>query len=136
MEQVEFSNVVVLNKIDLVNEEQQADIWDRIENLNPKAKVLKSCQSKINVLEILNTKLFSKSDMEENSIIASATRVEAVEKIEKVKTEDFDPCCKKSEDEGGKKCCKSKAKNGQEINSGLSQILLGVVSSGEKVLTR
>ena len=31
MEQVEFSNVVVLNKIDLVNEEQQADILERIE---------------------------------------------------------------------------------------------------------
>ena len=83
MEQVEYSNVVILNKQDLVTEDQQQDILERIAILNPKAKVLKSTQSKINVLEILDTKLFSKSDMEENSIIASATRVEAVEKVEK-----------------------------------------------------
>ena len=81
MEQVEYSNVVILNKQDLVSEEQQVDILDRISILNPKAKVLKSTQSKINVLEILDTKLFSKSDMEENSVIASATRVEATEKV-------------------------------------------------------
>merc|ERR1712142_913511 len=68
MEQVEFSNVVILNKIDLVNEEQQVDILDRIENLNPKAKVLKSCQSKINVMEILNTCLYNEEDMGENSL--------------------------------------------------------------------
>merc|ERR1719483_1454550 len=47
MEQVEFSNVVILNKGDLVSTEQQSDILDRISLLNPKAKVLKSCQSKI-----------------------------------------------------------------------------------------
>ena len=42
MEQVEFSNVVILNKTDLVNEEQQLDILDRISILNPRVKVLKS----------------------------------------------------------------------------------------------
>merc|ERR1712020_879954 len=52
VEQAEFSNVVILNKTDLVNEEQQEDILERISILNPKAKVLKSCQSKINVMEI------------------------------------------------------------------------------------
>merc|ERR1712141_858980 len=44
MEQVEFSNVVVLNKQDLVSIEQQHDILDRISLLNPKAKVLNSTQ--------------------------------------------------------------------------------------------
>ena len=38
--QVEFSNVVVLNKTDLVSEEQQSDILDRISLLNPKARYL------------------------------------------------------------------------------------------------
>ena len=38
--QVEFSNVVVLNKTDLVSEEQQGDILDRISLLNPKARYL------------------------------------------------------------------------------------------------
>ena len=53
MEQVEFSNVVVLNKQDLVTEHQLCDILDRISVLNPKAKVLKSSQSKIDVMQIL-----------------------------------------------------------------------------------
>ena len=60
VDQVEFSNVVILNKTDLVTEEQQLDILDRISILNPKVKVLKSCQSKIDVMEILNTNLYSR----------------------------------------------------------------------------
>merc|ERR1712045_490498 len=39
MEQVEYSNIVVLNKQDLVDEAQQADILDKITLLNPKARV-------------------------------------------------------------------------------------------------
>ena len=53
--------MVILNKTDLVTEEQQLDILDRISILNPKVKVLKSCQSKIDVMEILNTNLYSRN---------------------------------------------------------------------------
>lgn len=74
MEQVEFSNVVILNKQDLVTEDQQANIVDRISLLNPKAKILKSCQSKINVMEILNTNLFKQADMTDDSVMIAATR--------------------------------------------------------------
>ena len=74
MEQVEFSNVVILNKQDLVTEDQQATIVDRISLLNPKAKILKSCQSKINVMEILNTNLFKQADMADDSVMIAATR--------------------------------------------------------------
>ena len=74
MEQVEYSNVIILNKQDLVSEQQQADIMDRIALLNPNAKVLKSCQSKIDVTEILNTDLFKAADMEVNSVMCAATR--------------------------------------------------------------
>ena len=52
--------MVILNKTDLVTEDQQLDILDRISILNPKVKVLKSCQSKIDVMEILNTNLYSR----------------------------------------------------------------------------
>jgi len=134
MEQVEFSNVVVLNKIDLVNEEQQVDVLERIANLNPKAKVLKSCQSKIDVMEILNTCLYNEDDMGENSVFATASRVEAVEKI-KVEPEKVESCCTKSIEKEGKKCCKSKLKAGTEIDTGLSQIILGVVGNN-KDMTR
>ena len=58
MDQVEFANVIVLNKGDLVNEDQQADLMEKISLLNPKAKIIKSIQSKINVSDILNTRLY------------------------------------------------------------------------------
>ena len=59
MDQVEFANVILLNKGDLVNEEQQSDIRQKIEMLNPKAKIMKSIHSK---MEILNTKLYKDKD--------------------------------------------------------------------------
>merc|ERR1712087_552504 len=62
MDQVEFANVILLNKGDLVNEEQQNDIREKIEMLNPKAKIMKSIQSKIDVMEILDTKLYKDKD--------------------------------------------------------------------------
>ena len=103
------------------------DILDRISILNPKVKVLKSYQSKINVMEILNTNMYSKEDMTENSVIAEALKVkEATEKVEEI-----DDCCKETLNEEGKKCCK--AKNGQEIDSGLSKIILGVVSYNKEM---
>merc|ERR1712240_891091 len=80
MEQIEFSNVIVLNKKDLVNEEQLSDIEARISLLNPKAKIVMSCQSKIDVMEILNTGLYSREEMEEGGVMMSATRVDNNEK--------------------------------------------------------
>jgi len=130
MEQVEFSNVVILNKTDLVNQDQQQDILDRISMLNPRVKVLKSCQSKIDVIEILNTGLYNKEDMGENSVMAAASRMKAEEKVQ---VEPEESCCKKSVEEAGKKCCKSKAKIGQELDTGLSQIILGVVTKDKKI---
>ena len=115
-EQVEFSNVVIMNKQDMVSEEQQQDILDRIHLLNPKAKVLKSKQSKVDVKEILNTNLYSRSDMEENSIMISATKADSVE------TEKEEECCVISVEQGKRKCCKSKTKKDNTIDSGLSQV--------------
>jgi len=123
MEQIEFSNVVVLNKKDLVTKEQLGDIEARISLINPRAKIVKSKQSKINVMEILNTKLFNREDMEEGSVMISAT------KVENEKKEDLPSCCVKSLDDGKVKCCKSKNKN--LIDSGLSTILLGVVAGNK-----
>ena len=62
MDQVEFANVILLNKCDLVKEEQQKDILKKIELINPKAKVIKSIHTKINVMDILNTNLYKDKD--------------------------------------------------------------------------
>uniref|UniRef100_A0A7M5VEK7 CobW C-terminal domain-containing protein n=1 Tax=Clytia hemisphaerica TaxID=252671 RepID=A0A7M5VEK7_9CNID len=129
MEQVEYSNVVILNKQDLVSQQQQGDILDRISLLNPKAKVLTSFQSKIDVREILNTNLYNKADMDEDSIMCAATRVEAESEPEAVPE-----CCIISVESGKIKCCKNK----NVIDSGKSELLLGVIEkvAGQKQLTR
>ena len=121
MEQVEFSNVVVLNKQDLVTEHQLCDILDRISILNPKAKVLKSSQSQIDVMQILNTHLF---DPTENLLMSSF-------KVQEEKEGDIENpknCCVESLEKGGKKCCKGKEQSNL-VDSGVSRILLGSVSN-------
>ena len=62
MDQVEFANVILLNKVDLVKEQQLKDILEKLQALNPGAKVIKTRQSKIDVMEILNTSLYSDKD--------------------------------------------------------------------------
>ena len=121
MEQVEFSNVVVVNKGDLVSGEQQHDILEKIALLNPNAKVVKSVQSKVNPMEILNTKLFDASkNNDEFWMKAAREKVEAAEKAEAESLE----CCEKSMAAQGKKCCKSQSKDGKLLDSGLSQVLI------------
>jgi len=124
MEQVEFSNIVVLNKNDLVNEEQRQDILDRISLLNPKAKIIKSTHSKIDVKEILNARLFNGQQMEEDFCI-NATKEASYRDADK--ENEVPDCCIISENEGKVKCCKKKKENENLINSGLSEIMLGVV---------
>ena len=114
MEQVEYSNVVVLNKVDLVNEEQQSDIVDKITLINPKAKIVKSVQSRINVMDILNTNLYRQDD----GFWMKAIKV-ASEDNEKAET-DLLECCEKSITDIGEKCCRRKKEN--TVDSGLSQV--------------
>ena len=64
VEQVEFANVVLLNKVDLVSDEHLQVSKHLIQTLNPKARVLMGSFGKIDVQHILNTNLF---DMEEAS---------------------------------------------------------------------
>ena len=117
MEQVEFSNVVVINKGDLVSEEQQHDILEKIALLNPSAKVVKSIQSKVNPLEILNTKLYNADKNKDEFWMAAAReKVDAVEKAVDLE------CCVESLAKEGKKCCKKKSKDGKLVDSGLSQV--------------
>ena len=72
---MEYSNVVILNKQDLINDQQKTDIFDRINLLNPRAKVLTTHQSKVDVKEILNTNLYNKKEMDEDAVMCTATRL-------------------------------------------------------------
>ena len=54
-DQVEFANVIILNKTDLVSEQELAFLSNTIKKLNPSAKLIESTHSKINPKEILHT---------------------------------------------------------------------------------
>lgn len=56
--QIEFANVIILNKIDLLTEEQLGLLRGMIGSLNPQAKLLEASFGRIELKEILNTGLF------------------------------------------------------------------------------
>ena len=58
VDQIEFANVIVLNKCDAVAPDILANIEQLIKNLNPGAKVLRAVQAAIPPQEILGTNLF------------------------------------------------------------------------------
>ena len=61
-DQIEFADVVILNKTDLVDEHTAGKIAGIIKALNPKAQLLSTSHGKVELTSILNTGLF---DLEE-----------------------------------------------------------------------
>ena len=57
-DQIEFANVILLNKIDLVSEQVLRNLYDIIHKLNPEAKIIPTNHSKINLREVINTGIF------------------------------------------------------------------------------
>ena len=57
-DQVEFANVIILNKSDLVTNDQLGLLEKMLLKLNPTAKFIRTTNSEINPKEILNTGLF------------------------------------------------------------------------------
>ncbi|KAI0597586.1 putative cobalamin synthesis protein [Biscogniauxia sp. FL1348] len=59
VDQVEFADVVVVNKCDLVSKEEANRITGVVKKLNPEAQVLPTVHSRLDLDSILNTRLFS-----------------------------------------------------------------------------
>lgn len=57
-DQIEFANVIVVNKADLVSPEQLSELKAMLHKLNPDARIIESRFSKVAPKEILNTNLF------------------------------------------------------------------------------
>ena len=57
-DQIEFANVIILNKTDLVDEKTVGLLSAAIKKLNPGAKIILSQFSKVDPKEVLNTRLF------------------------------------------------------------------------------
>ena len=58
IDQIEFANVILLNKIDLVNNEDVSELKAVIHKLNPDARIFETDHSMIPLNEVLDTNLF------------------------------------------------------------------------------
>ncbi|MDG5789855.1 GTP-binding protein [Evansella sp. AB-P1] len=58
IDQIEFANVIILNKIDLVEEEDAKELKSMLMKLNPEAKVIETIQSNVSLREIMDTNSF------------------------------------------------------------------------------
>jgi G3E family GTPase len=65
-DQVEFANVIVLNKTDLVTEETVGLLKASIQKLNPKARFIETTHGKVQVGDIVNTGLFNYEEAEQS----------------------------------------------------------------------
>ncbi|MFC5591489.1 GTP-binding protein [Sporosarcina soli] len=64
IDQIEFANILILNKTDLVDQETVGELTAVLQRLNPDAKIIESAHSQVALDEILDTRLF---DFEEAS---------------------------------------------------------------------
>ena len=83
-DQIEFANVILLNKTDLISAEDLQLIRAVIRKLNPSAKQLETSFSKVELSEILNTGLF---DFEESS--QGAGWIKELNSIHEPETEEY-----------------------------------------------
>ena len=66
-DQIEFANVIILNKTDLVDQNTLGVLRGILHKLNPKAEVIESSFSKVSPSKILNTGLFDFEEAEQNA---------------------------------------------------------------------
>lgn len=66
-DQIEFANVIILNKTDLVSKENIGILKSAIHKLNPSARIIESSYAKVAPKEILNTGLFNFEEAEQSA---------------------------------------------------------------------
>lgn len=79
IEQLEFCNIIVLNKVDEVSFEELSEIKSVIRAIQPQAKIIDTNYSRVDVMDLLNTNLF---DLE--SSVMTAGWIEALEHPEEL----------------------------------------------------
>ena len=66
-DQIEFANIIILNKTDLITTKHRGELRGIIQKLNPTAKIIESSFSKVAPKEILNTGLFDFDEAEQSA---------------------------------------------------------------------
>jgi G3E family GTPase len=67
IDQVEFANVIILNKTDLATKEQIESLEDMLHKLNPSAKLIRSEQGRVELNEIIDTGLFNMDEAQQSA---------------------------------------------------------------------
>lgn len=70
VEQIEFANVIILNKIDLISKEDLETVKAIIRGLNAKAKIIETTLSQVNMNDVMDTGLFDLEDAQEHPLWA------------------------------------------------------------------
>ena len=70
VEQIEFANVIILNKIDLISKEELGTVKAIIRGLNAKAKLIETTLSQVDLDEVMNTNLFDLEEAQEHPLWA------------------------------------------------------------------
>ncbi len=84
VDQVEFANVVLINKVDLVSETELARLNEIVRRLNPLAEIIHTTESRVPLAKIMGTGRFQLSEAEENADWLAVPRGE-----EETETEEY-----------------------------------------------
>ena len=82
--QIEFANVIIINKIDLVTQEQLKELQAIIHKLNPEARIILANKSTVELKSVINTGLFNYEIAE-----ASAGWIKELENEHTPETEEY-----------------------------------------------
>lgn len=116
MDQIEYSNVILLNKKDLVSESQLTMISDQISLLNPTATIVTSQKSFVDIKNVIATNKFDEIFLNENGNAVSRFEVK-----------EHPSCCKASIARGESACCK----RARTINTTRSTLYLSPKAAGK-----
>ena len=67
VDQIEFANVILINKVDLIEKSDLRRIHAMIRSLNPKAKIYETTNSNIKLEQVMGTGLYNLSEAEETT---------------------------------------------------------------------
>ena len=70
VEQIEFANVVILNKIDLVSTNELKTVRAMIRSLNAKTKIIETTQSEVDLGDVMNTETFDYYEAQDHPLWA------------------------------------------------------------------
>ena len=70
VEQIEFANLIILNKLDLISKKELEAVKAIIRGLNAKAKIIETTQSQVDLDEVMDTGLFNFEEAQEHPLWA------------------------------------------------------------------